>query len=314
MSAAETAAMPEPQPKSRLLRRLFAGKFLAVSIAVHLLFAAGATLWVVQSIQAQRKLTFHSGMPSPNPSLHALEHQVQIAKRKNTMSAPAVQKRITATALSKVTLPEMPAMPTMPALPSMMPTKMAGMGGAGLGLGIGGLGSGSGFGRGGGSFFTSSIGGLKIQAQRLAVALDVSGSVKQYQAAMREHVAKTFKGSEVAEFKSAGFNPGGGKGQSMGAVALDFLNSPKKFDAIYIFSDFGETRDEQSQWLEVKNLIKEKKVRLYLHVLREPAKEGKINPVLAEVIAFAKETGGSVKIGPMMQVGDASESNPSPHP
>ena len=142
--------------------RRFGGKFLVVSIAAHVLFAAGAAVWVVQTIHAQRKLTFTSAPPSPNPATRALEHQVQLAKRKNTMSAPAMAKRITTTAISKVSLPDMPAMPKLSAL---APTRMAGMGGTGMGMGFGGFGAGSGFGGGGGGIFTSSIGGLKIKAQ-----------------------------------------------------------------------------------------------------------------------------------------------------
>jgi hypothetical protein len=288
-----------PAKKPGGFRRFLRGRFLIVSIALHMLFGGIATLWVVQTMHANRKLTFKGGPPSPNPSTRALEHQVQMAKKQNTMSAPAMPKRITTAGLAKVTLPDMPAMPT---LTDMKPTKIAGMGGTGVGLGVGGFGRGGGAGGGGGGMFMSSIGGMKVRAQKLAVALDVSGSVKEYQTEMHEYVKSTFKGSEVAEFKSAGFYPGGGKGISMGQVVLDFLKSPKHFDTIYIFSDFGETKDEQSQWAEVQTLIKAQKVRLYLHVLREPGKEKKINPVLADVIDFAKKSGGDVKVGPMQHI------------
>jgi hypothetical protein len=45
------------------------GKFLIVSV-------------VVQRYQANRKLTFKGGPPSPNPSTRALEHKVQMAKNR----------------------------------------------------------------------------------------------------------------------------------------------------------------------------------------------------------------------------------------
>src|SRR5438105_11963402 len=73
-------------------RRLFAGKFLIVSIAVHLLFAGVAAVWVVQRIHAQRKLTFSSAPPTANPAAHALEHRVQMARKQKTLSAPAPAK------------------------------------------------------------------------------------------------------------------------------------------------------------------------------------------------------------------------------
>jgi len=40
------------------------------------------------------KLTFKGGPPSPNRSERAIEHKVQMAKKQNTMSAPAISKRI----------------------------------------------------------------------------------------------------------------------------------------------------------------------------------------------------------------------------
>ena len=103
----------------------FGGKFLVISIGVHLLLGLGATVFVVQRYQAARKLTFKGGPPSPNPSTRAIEHKVQMAKKQSTMSAPSINKRIVTTGLSKVALPEMPAMPKV----SSAPTKMASAGG-----------------------------------------------------------------------------------------------------------------------------------------------------------------------------------------
>ncbi|MGZ5019896.1 MAG: hypothetical protein ACXWAV_05675 [Chthoniobacterales bacterium] len=119
IDAPETVAPPPPQ-RRRWSWKEFGGKFLVISIAVHLLFAAAAAVWVVQRYQATRKLTFKGGPPSPNPSTRALEHKVQMAKKQSTMSAPTLNKRITTTGLSKVTLPEMPAMPKVAAAPAKM--------------------------------------------------------------------------------------------------------------------------------------------------------------------------------------------------
>lgn len=144
-------------PKAKGWQR-FGGKFLIVSILVHLLFAVGATYWVIQTIAGKRKLTFTAAPPSPNPSQRSLEYQVQMAKKKNAMSAPASAKRIATTGLSKVTLPEMP---TMAVTANTVSTKMAGMGGTGFGVGpMGGTGTGTGGGGGGGIPFF----GLKTQA------------------------------------------------------------------------------------------------------------------------------------------------------
>src|SRR5207244_13264763 len=90
----------------RWIATILGSKFLVISIAVHLLFGVGAAYWVVQRYQANRKLTFKGGPPSPNPSTRALEHKVQTAKKQSTMSAPSLAKRITTTGLAKVALPE----------------------------------------------------------------------------------------------------------------------------------------------------------------------------------------------------------------
>ena len=102
---------------------------LVVSIALHLLFAAGAGYYVVSRYSAERKLTFQGGPKSPNPSAQALQHRVQVEKRMQSQSRPAaVPKRGLTTGLSKGALPEMPDLP-MPKTAANVP-KMAGGGGA----------------------------------------------------------------------------------------------------------------------------------------------------------------------------------------
>src|SRR5450432_3736348 len=117
-------------PRS-LWSRLRGSRFLFVSIAIHFLFGLGAAVYVVRVYRPQRKLTFKGGPPSPNHSERVIEHQVRLAQKQNTMSAPMVSKRIVTTGLSKITLPAMPAIPTMN---GAAPTKMAGVGGAGFAL------------------------------------------------------------------------------------------------------------------------------------------------------------------------------------
>jgi len=56
-----------------------------------------------------------------------------MAKKQNTMSAPAQARRITSTGLAKVSLPDMPVISTST---DFTPGKMAGMGGTGVGLGF----------------------------------------------------------------------------------------------------------------------------------------------------------------------------------
>lgn len=220
-------AAPAPKPRWRGLS--VARKILFFSVLVHLLFGVGAAVWIVQTNRDKARPTFRSASSLPSASTHAFEHKVQM-KRK-AMSAPVAAKRATTTGLAKLTLPPMPAMTSQSS--SFSPTAMtSGMGGVGLGSSLGGGGVSTGFGKPGGTMFTASIGGLNVQARQLAVVLDISGSVVQYQDAMQKYVAKTFPKSEVGTFSSAAFSNSNNRNGSIGTVMLGFLNSPKKFDSI----------------------------------------------------------------------------------
>ena len=145
MIEAPAEVAPPVPAKRRWSWKHFGGKFLVISIAVHLLFGAGAAVYVVQRYQANRKLTFKGGPPSPNPSTRAIEHKVQMAKKQSTMSAPTLNKRITTTGMSKVALPDMPAMPKVAA----QPAKMASAGGTDASFAMGAMTNTGGTGGGG---------------------------------------------------------------------------------------------------------------------------------------------------------------------
>ena len=278
------------------LRKLRTKKFLFISLLIHLLFAGGAAIWIVQVTGHQTKRTFLSVSPNADPSSHVLEHKVQM-KRRNAMSAPLAPRRATTIGAAKFVLPALPMMPNSPA--HLAASRLSGMGGNGNGLALGGAGRGAGFGNPGGALFVASIGGMKVEARRLAVALDISASVAKYQEGMQSFVKKTFKDSEIATFFSASFKTPRG-GNSIGSVVTDFLNSPKQFDSIYVFSDFKTpAHDQEEAWGRLKQAIEAKKVRLYLHVLQEFGSIEKLTPAVKDAINFAKTSGGSVKIGPM---------------
>lgn len=289
-----------PAGNEPLRRRWLASRFLCVSVLVHVLFLAGAGIWVVQMNRSPPKRAFRSLAVPPDPSTHALEYKVQL-KRRHALSALPEVKRATAVGPSRFALPPMPMMPRQPALAAA--NRVPGTGGGGMTVGSGAPRAGVGLANPGIALFMAPIGGLNVQARQLAVALDVSGSVRQYREALESYVSRTFKGSQVGTFTWAGFKNTPSRTGSIGTVVLGFLRSPTPFDAIYIFSDFGETNASlQDAWAEVQKLTREKKVRLYLHVLREPGKETQLKPALAQVIAFARNSGGSVKIGAMPQM------------
>ena len=201
-------AAPNLPPRRGFWVKVAASKFLFVSIAVHLLFIGGATYYVVQSIQAKRKLQFAAGPPVSNPSKRALEHKVSMAKKTKTMSAPAQAKRITTTGLSRVALPDMPAMTTGA---DVIPNRMAGMGGIGQGFGISGSGGMGGGGGGSGiNFF-----GLRAKARDIVFVVDISGSMvtnpkspKDYEVLEKE-VIKVIKGLDpLSRFGIVTFSAG----------------------------------------------------------------------------------------------------------
>lgn len=191
MATHEQRDLP-PGTAKRSARR-FGGAFLIVSIIVHLLFALSATYFVVQTINARRKLTFQAGPKSPNPSQRAVEHAVSLAKKQNTMSAPAQPKRITTAGASKVALPDMPAMPQLDAF---TPGKMAGVAGmAGTGLSSGTMGAAGAAGQTGGR--TATMFGLKVKATRLGVILDVSKSTHPFLPTVLKAIHKNFANSDI---------------------------------------------------------------------------------------------------------------------
>ena len=302
-ASADAAPASESRRPSRW-RRFATKRFLVASLALHLLFGFGAASWVTHhgSPDPEKSRGFMLQMPASQAATQAVEHRVKVAERRNLMSAPPAPRRVLSQRPATVALP---AVPTLPDAPPMSPAFMAGGGGQSPGGGFG-LPRGAGMG-GGGAAITRFIGGLRITAQKLGVALDVSGSVREYQQAMHAHVASVFKGSEVTEITSAGFYRVQPPRASIGSAVLGFLNSPQRFDAIYVFSDFGETHGKiptghEDLWPEVQRLVREKKTRLYLHILRKFDKQGNLNPALDAVVQLARSTGGSVQIGPMTQV------------
>lgn len=195
----EELALEEPRPKRRWIATILGSRFLLISISVHLLFGIGAAYWVVQRYQANRKLTFKGGPPSPNPSTRALEHKVQMAKKQSTMSAPSIAKRITTTGLAKVALPEMPAMPKLAA----PPVKMAGAGGVDVSFNPGGTVTSGGAGAGGAAVpffgFREAKGGGSLTGHLYDLKQLKNGTPSKLE---QDHAYP----AEIARFVNGGFN------------------------------------------------------------------------------------------------------------
>jgi hypothetical protein len=107
--------------------------FLMWSVLVHVVFILLAWFLVVQTI-SERKVTFNGKTTPPNPVRKEIEHKVQMAQKRESMSAPTQSKRVTTTAVSSVTLPDLPATPEEENTPL---SAIAGMGITGRGMGEG---------------------------------------------------------------------------------------------------------------------------------------------------------------------------------
>lgn len=141
--AASTPPTPKPAraPKNATRRakrsiwnrwRKGSAHFFMLSVAFHALLLAGAAIWVVQTIQTKRKLSFSGRPPSNGARGSQLEYRVQTAKRSQSLSAPPAATRITASSsASKVTLPDAPSFNSAT---SAIPSRMAGIAGAGISL------------------------------------------------------------------------------------------------------------------------------------------------------------------------------------
>ena len=156
--------------KPGLLQKISSSKVLVVSVLIHLIFGAVATYLIVQRVQLKRKMTFTGGPPAVNASKRALEHNVSLGKKKAVMSAPAQAKRIMASGLAKVALPDLPSLPSST---DAVPNRMGGVGGVGTSFGAGGGGGGLGGGGGSGiNFF-----GLRSMIQSVVFVVDTSNSM-----------------------------------------------------------------------------------------------------------------------------------------
>lgn len=121
-------AVPESKPVGRVRRWLQAGGgVLLFSLVVHGLLLLGAAVWVVQTVQAKRKLNFNAAPPASAESARQLEYQVQAAKRTASMAPPPSATRIVSSATNvKVALPEV-ALPAASTL--AIPSRIGGMAG-----------------------------------------------------------------------------------------------------------------------------------------------------------------------------------------
>ena len=127
-------------PIVRYLRRLGAGSLL-ISVVIHVVVLGLATVYVISSVQEQRKALFQGGSGSGDaaPAAAMVQHQVQMARQQSNLSA--LNQRLSVDSPdAAVGLPDLPDMPGFSAGGPSLDSNLGG--------GSGGIGAGAGFGKG----------------------------------------------------------------------------------------------------------------------------------------------------------------------
>ena len=241
-----------PSAFSAFWRKIGGAGFIA-SALFHFALMAGALLWIVSendSPRAAEPATFVSGAGGASASVR------ENFSRKNLHRPPPKQspKILVKTAKTKLALPEMPKL----AAPKNFAEKLGGnasggnaasgndaVGNSGFG---GGLGAGTGIGLGGGKNHLAkfkTLLGAKIQAQRIAVFLDCSGSMRSFLPAVKEEIYEKFPDADVFAFSGTGIEVRDGEilgGKNMKAKTLAGIRKKRADDETDVSKLSGAAR------------------------------------------------------------------------
>lgn len=200
-----------PSPAAQLWRRYWerwGGRGLAASLAVHAVLLLSAA-WIVVNQVASEQVDFLSGGGTTQgaQASQELQHRVQQKKTPWLKKPVPMRKLGVANALSDLVLPD--DAPDLMELPQASNLLNGGRLSGGMGL----AGAGGGFGRGMGlggrdgvTFQPFSLFGMQIKARRLAVVLDVSGSMASHLPRVLQEVDKVAKGSVAVLYYGCGLD------------------------------------------------------------------------------------------------------------
>ena len=211
--AAPGVVSPDPHLKGqettlqRYKRNFWArlgGQGLAISLVIHLVALLLFAFWVVSVYTDTAKREPESfvtgaGGGASGDMAKIYEHKVTPKNARNLAKNSA---RITSkSATSSLALPDLPTT----SVSSMMSGMTAGGASKGLGGGSGGgIGSGKGVGVGNGrNFVGKPVMGAKIFANRIAVYLDASGSMRSYLQRVEDEIRKQFPEADIYRYNGA---------------------------------------------------------------------------------------------------------------
>ena len=198
-------------PAAQLWRRYWerwGGRGLATSLAVHAVLLLSAA-WIVVNQVSSEQVDFLSGGGTTQGAQASQELQHRVQQKKNPwLKKPVPMRKLgVANALSDLVLPD--DAPDLMELPQASSLLNGGRLSGGMGL----AGAGGGFGRGMGlggrdgvTFQPFSLFGMQIKARRLAVVLDVSGSMASHLPRVLQEVDKVAKGSVAVLYYGCGLD------------------------------------------------------------------------------------------------------------
>lgn len=188
--------------RPNLWKRMGGGS-LSISIILHAILIMIALVWVIVSTvpKAEEKVDFLPGGGGGGKG----SSEKMAAKKRQAVSMSAPKARIASSAASSITLPDLQTSLSDLSALTQTATMAGGMGGGSGGLngsgsgGDRGNGNGTGFGPGRGAGFVAvpMLFGNKIDAKRLAVVLDMSGSMYPFLPLVIKEVDKVAAGAPI---------------------------------------------------------------------------------------------------------------------
>lgn len=205
-----SASVP-PAPKRGFFSsswRKVGGGSLILSILIHIGILAVAALMVTTIVQSEKKVDFLPGGGSKQgqEANKALSQTVQMKKRSLLNKSTPMQKVVSTSANAAIALPEMPAEPLdVTELSSIMGGGTMGSAGFGSSGAGGGFGTGQGMGGNSGAVFKPIIMfGQSIKARKIAVIMDVSGSMTPHLTKVIKELDRVAAGSRVVLYVGCG--------------------------------------------------------------------------------------------------------------
>lgn len=201
------APVKQPGLFSTYWKKIGAGSFL-LSLAIHAGLLAVATLIVTTVVTGDKPVDFlpGGGSKAGQEASQALANTVQMKKRNSLRQTTPMQKIVSLNSTAAISLPDMPQDPIdMPEMSSMMGGGAMGSGGFGSSGAGGGFGTGQGIGGMKGVTFKPIVMfGKDLKARKIAVILDVSGSMTPHLTKVVKELDRVAAGSRVMLYVGCG--------------------------------------------------------------------------------------------------------------